>query len=106
LHYGNYLRKQTNEQTNWCLKDSSLFKVFKECLDKLPRDTEPMKNSDDLYLRGYFVDIPDLNDQAFAPFKSSFLQLEASELGDRPVLWEILRRLFPARREDMTYRSD
>jgi hypothetical protein len=50
-------------------------------------------------------DLPDLNELAFAPFKNAFFGLRASVLADPPMLWDLLRDLFPPRREDYTYRT-
>jgi hypothetical protein len=94
---------RSNEQTEWC-RQSPLYKALKDCFLELPKDVaakDALENS--LYLGGYFLDVSDLNDSAFSRFKSTFFQLQASKLADPPVLWELLRRLFPARREDCTW---
>jgi hypothetical protein len=95
------------EQTNSFIKRSPLYRTLIDCAKALPKDTETVleEQKEDPYLRGYYVDFPDLSDPAFASFKSVFFQLHASVLADPAVLWEILRRIFPARRESYTYRA-
>jgi hypothetical protein len=95
-------------QTEVFLKQSPLYRALQDCWQALPKDTESVlkEQEEDIYLRGYYIDFPDLNDLAFSGFKSAFFQLDASALADPPILWEILRGLFPAQRGDYTYRTD
>jgi hypothetical protein len=91
--------RTSNEETTWCLDESPLQKVLSDCISALPKDT----NMPSPYLGGFYIDVPDLNDKAFRQVKSVFFQLKASVKSDRKVLWELLRKLFPRRRDDYTY---
>lgn len=96
--------QQLAEQTHVFLKQSPLYRVLLDCVKALPKESVSLQEKMEGWL-GYYVDIPDLNDPAFSRFKTAFFQLQASVLADPPILWEILRNLFPPRRENSTYRT-
>jgi hypothetical protein len=104
LHYNSYpyQDRKRNEQTKWCMEKSPLYRTYVDCYLRLPRK-EPTEGPNLAYVGGFFVDVPDLNDAAFAEFRAVFDQLQSSKLGDAEMLFEILRKLFPARTDDLTY---
>jgi hypothetical protein len=91
--------RKSNEQTDWCLGHSPLHKVLVECMSALPKDRAEYSP----YVGGFHLEVPDLDDGGFVDFKSAFFDLQASKSGDPALLWETLRKLFPARRDDYTY---
>lgn len=102
FHYGSYPSNQDiNEQTKWCMQNSRLYRTYADCYKRLPR-TKPTGEGAE-YLGGVFIEVPDLNDSAFADFKAVWDRLDSSKLGDPPMLWEILRKLFPPRTDDGTW---
>lgn len=100
-------------QTNFLLQKTPLYNTLADCYEKLPKDRSTLdKEGEELgytsygyWLAGYYLDVPDLNDPVFSPFKAQFFKLQASILADAPMLWELLRQLLPARRENHTYRG-
>ena len=92
-------------------KKSAINKKFVECLNDLPK-RKPPRTEEEIhasgatgweYVGGYYIDTPDLNDAAFAKLKDFFFKLEVTDKNDLEVLWNLLRKLFPARILDCTY---
>jgi hypothetical protein len=114
-HYGSYPEvtrmagedRSMNTLTEWSIKQSPLYQELLRCMSALPRlkpfEAYPAPEQHAEYLQGFLIDVPDLNDPVFSSFKSAFFQLQASKLADPPRLWEVLRTLFPIRRDDYTW---
>ena len=81
-----------------------LIETYYRCRDNLPKDhvQKGTYSEKAFYKGGYYLHVPDLEDIVFAELKNYFFNLDVSNQSDLPILWSLLREIFPPRRLDFT----